>query len=439
MSDPRKPAENAAKASSDSTSHAKDAHAPEGDQAFDGDYDAEAEQGYDAESDHDPEQDYEAEGDHDPEQGYDAEGDHAPEQDYDAEGDHDPEQDYVAEGDHDPEQDYVAEGDHDPEQDYVAEDEGEGLSHPLAQDLMLNPSKWRIWPAIAVMRWLLRKMKHGTQQIVYRSNPTLHFCPSEIHDVAIDPDGMELILNAPGIAAPGSPLPTVDIDRIIRDSRRGGALAAWLDGPGDRFMQALELSRARNNAAFALATGGYIEVLRVISNLIGRSAPLSATKGGVLQYSFRHPPEGATGLAGLFVGAANTAGLIDLFKAFVGLPVQVKEFTGAEVLILRPARVGRPLGLILGSKCKPASAGIDIIIDGGKDSGAQKWARDPKRRQSLHLLATSYIGSPSPEARIFLQLDRSNVSPSVLNGDAVIGGLAVMGPPKDTINIPIYA
>ena len=324
------------------------------------------------------------------------------------------------------------------EQDDAGGSASEKFSHPLVQDLMLNPSRWRIWPAIAVMRWLLRKMEYGAKQMVYRSNPTLNFCPSEIHDIAIGPSGMEAVLNAPGIATPGSLLPTADIERIIRDNRRGGALAKWLDGPGDRFMQALELSRSRNNAAFSLATGGHIEALRVISNLVGRSVPLSATKGGALHSSFRNPPEGATGLAGLFVGAASASGLVDLFRSFVNLPIQLKEFAGAEVLVLRPARVGRPLGLILGSKCKPASAGIDIIIEGGKDTFAQRWARESERRRSLHLLASSYIGSPTPEARIFLQLDRRNVSPSVLDGNTVIGGLAVMGPPNDTVMLPIH-
>ena len=31
------------------------------------------------------------------------------------------------------------------------------LGHPLARDVMLNPSRWRLWPAVAVLRWLLRK------------------------------------------------------------------------------------------------------------------------------------------------------------------------------------------------------------------------------------------------------------------------------------------
>ena len=414
----------------------EEGHDPE--QEYESEEGHDPEQEYESEEGHDPEQEYESEEGHDPEQEYESEEGYDPEQEYESEEGHDPEQEYESEEGYDPEQEYESEEGYDPEQEYESEEEeAEGLDHPLAQDLMLNPSKWRIWPAVAVLRWLLRKMEHGIQQIVYRSKPSLRFCPSEIDDVAIDPSGIELILNAPGIAAPGSPLPTSDIDRIMRDSRRGGALAMWLDGPGDRFMQALEASRARNNAAFALATGGRIEALRVTANLVGRSAPLAATQGGVLYSSFQREPEGAIGLVGLFAGPASGSGLTELFRSFTSLPIQIKEFTGAEVLTLRPARVGRPLGLILGSRCTPSAAGIDIVINGGSDPAAQEWARDTNRHRSLRFLAVSYIGSPTPEAHIFLQLDPGNVPPLVLDGSARIGGLAVMGPPKRSIRIPL--
>jgi len=31
------------------------------------------------------------------------------------------------------------------------------ISHPLAQEIILDPSRWSIWPAVAVLRWLLKR------------------------------------------------------------------------------------------------------------------------------------------------------------------------------------------------------------------------------------------------------------------------------------------
>jgi predicted component of type VI protein secretion system len=272
---------------------------------------------------------------------------------------------------------------------------------------------------------------------MYRSTPSLKFSSSEINDIAIDLDGAELTLAAPGIAAPGSPLPTTDIARIVEDRRRGGALATWLDGIGDRFMHALEAAQVRSNAAFALATGGQIEAVRVIANLAGRSAPLAARAGGKLFDTSREVPEGAVGLAGLFLGPISAAGLAQLFQAFTGLPTRVEEFSGAEVLILTPVRIGGPMRRMLGSKCHLPAAGIEIIVDGGCRPEAQEWARNLMRRRALRLLATSFIGSPSPVASLFLELAPDNAPPAALDGGSALGGLAILGKAEQPVRFPL--
>lgn len=316
------------------------------------------------------------------------------------------------------------------------------ITHPLAQDIILNPSRWRIWPAVAVLRWLLRKATRNARRIVYRSEPSLAFTPSEINDIAIDSDGIELILSAPGIAAPGSPLPLADVDRIIRNKYRGGALSAWLDGIGDRFMHALETSQTRNNIAFSLAVGGRIESLEIVSRLAGYSAPLIATSMGKLSATGRRTPEGAVGLASIYMGAISARKLEDLFRAITQLPADVKEFTGSTVFVVKPARVGRigrGMQTILGTSCHLPEAGVEVIINGGSKPEALQWAADPVRRRSLHLLAKSYIGSALPRASLFLLLSPVNVPAAAFDGKAVFGGLAVLGKPQVPIFIPILA
>lgn len=314
------------------------------------------------------------------------------------------------------------------------------VTHPLAQDIILDPSRWRIWPAVAVLRWLLRKATRNARRIVYRSEPSLAFTPSEINDIAVDADGIELILSAPGIAAPGSPLPLADVDRIIRNKYRGGALSAWLDGFGDRFMHALESSQTRNNIAFSLAMGGRIESLEIVSRLVGYSAPLRATSVGQLSATGRLVPEGAVGLASMYIGAISACRLGDLFRAVTQLPVAVKEFTGSDVFVVKPARVGRigrGMQAILGTSCYLPEAGVEVIINGGSKPEALQWALDPVRRQSLHLLATSYIGSALPRASLFLLLSPANVPAAAFDGQAMFGGLAVLGIPQVPIFIPL--
>lgn len=313
------------------------------------------------------------------------------------------------------------------------------LSHPLARDVMLNPSRWRIWPAVAVLRWLLRKATRRARRIVYRSRPSLTFPPSEIHGVVIGDNDVDLVLTAPGLAAPGSPLPSADIARIMEDQRCGGALAAWLDGPVDCFMHALEAARARSNAAFALATGGRIEALHLAAGLVGVSAPLAASAGGRLFDTHGHEPRGAAGLAALFVGPTSASGLAEVFRAFTNLPARVEEFSGAEVHVSSPSRLGGRIGQILGSKCRLPAAGIEIELIGGIRPEAREWARDPARRGSLRLLALAYVGSPSPAVRLFLHLDPGNVPPAALDGETAFGGLAVLGRAGRPVRLPLVS
>ena len=312
-----------------------------------------------------------------------------------------------------------------------------GMAHPLVQDLMLDPSRWSLWPAVGVLRWLLRRTVKETRRLVYRSSPTLNFPTSEIKDAAITSRGVDLVLSAPGLAAVGSALPTSDIARLAEDSRREGALSMWLDAPGDRFMQAVEANYARYSAAFSLATGGQIEVLRIIANLAGRSAPLVADRGGELAEAWNREPVGAVGLAGMFVGPITASCLSETFQGFTNLPVEVREFTGAAVIVLRPTRVGGSFGAMLGSTCHLPAAGCEVVINGGARPEAQKWALDPERRRSLHLLAASYVGAISPAVNIFLLLAPGNAPPAALDGNAAFGGLAILGNATETVRIPI--
>jgi len=312
-------------------------------------------------------------------------------------------------------------------------------THPLVQDLLLEPSKWQIWPAVAVLRWMLRGNPPDPRSMAYRSKPSLNFSAGEIDDVAIDATGVELTLNAPGLAGPGSPLPTSLIARIINDQRRGGALAKWLDGPGDRFMQMAELGQTENNVAFSLATGDEPQQLLAVRHLIGNSAPLSADPDAALSDTWTRLPSGAIGLAAFFIGPVTASNLQHLFKAFTGLPVRTVEFAGAEVLTLLPARLGGSFGAILGKTCRLATAGIEIVIEGESSPDAPRWARERTRRRSLHLLAIAYIGSDSPEARLYLTLDPGNAPPAKLDGFTELGGLAILGQAMSPVRLPLAA
>ena len=330
----------------------------------------------------------------------------------------------------------------DPQDDPAADDAGprdgpDPARHPLVQDLVLNPGRWRIWPAVAVLRWLQRRMRSATPRLVFRSRPSLGFAGSEVHDIQLRAEHIDLVLNAPGLAASGSALPTADIARIIADYLGGGALAAWLDGPGDRFMHLLEDAQLQNNPAYALMAGDHVEMLTLTADLVGRSAPLTAVAGGELKASGKDQPSGALAFSGAFLGAASASGLRALFRAFTGLTTDVEEFSGGTVPIGRPARMGLAFGRMLGLSCELPSAGIAIHIRGGGDPAAPAWVRDPRRRRSLHLLAESYIGAPSPEARVYLWLNPDNAPPAALDGTTAFGGLAVLGHSSQPVRLPI--
>lgn len=311
-------------------------------------------------------------------------------------------------------------------------------AHPLVRDILLNPRRWRIWPAVAVLRWLQRRVRSGTRRIVFRSSPSLGFPASEVDDLHLGRETIELVLNAPGLATPGSPLPSSDIARIVADYREGGPLSAWLDGPGDRFMHAVELAQLLTNPAYALLTGERVEAFALIADLVGRSAPLSAARGGRLSAPSEAEPEGAIGLASLYTGNISAAGLGGLYRAFTGLPTRIVEFAGAAVEIGGSARLGAPLGRMLGVRCRMPAAGVEVRMDGASRPEAQEWARDAVRRRSLHLLATSYIGAPSPAVRILLSLNADNAPPAALDGGAALGGLAVLGPVDERVELPLH-
>ena len=311
------------------------------------------------------------------------------------------------------------------------------IQHPLVRDLMLNPSRWRIWPAVAVLRWLQRRMESPAPRIVFRSHPSLGFAASEVRDIMLKDDEIGIVLNAPGLATAGSPMPDADIARIIADYYRGGALCTWLDGPGDRFMHVLEDVQMRTDPAYALLAGGGIEAFALARDIVGRSAPLNARRGAELYDSDSAQPQGAVGLAGLFLGPASASGLSGLIHALTGLPVRVREFAGAEIDVARPSRIGEPLGLMLGASCRLPSAGVEIHIDGGDRQEAQAWAREATRRASLHLLATAYIGAPSPSVRVYLRLHGGNTPPAALDNETALGGLAVLGHSNVDVSLPI--
>lgn len=304
-----------------------------------------------------------------------------------------------------------------------------GKEHGLAHELFRYPHNWRVWPAVALLRWLLRYHRQGhRRRLIYRSLPTLSFQANEIHDIGFDKDSIDLTLTAPGIASPGSPLPTSDIERIVRDRTPPGrrALSTWLDGPTDIFMQIVEVAKVRYNSAFALATGGGDPAVRLISDLAGHSAPLRALPGQQLDRQFGPVPEGAVGLAAFFATPPSADGLAALLNAFSGVPTRVEEFTGGRVRSLRPAMIGAPMMRMLGTYCELPTAGADVIIEGGDNREARRWASDPKRVASLRLLCERYVGNPAIEIGLFLELNSVNIDSASL-GEAMLGGMAVLG------------
>ena len=310
------------------------------------------------------------------------------------------------------------------------------FEHPLAQSLMFDPTRWRLWPAVAVLRWMERMLWNG-RKLAYRSNPTLSFVGSEIHDIHFSNDRVAVVLNAAGLACAGSALPTSDIARIIADTRLRGALNDWLDGICDRFMHALERMQSQSHTAFAVATGGSVEAHVLVRALAGRTTPLHAAPNGALFHGLDQEPAGAIGLARVFVGHQSARGLESLLAALTGLSVRVEEFTGAEIDVARPTRLGGGIGRLLGSKCRAPEAGIEVHIEGESNEEARNWASDPVRRRTLHTLATTYVGAHTPAVRFVLWLDPDNVPEGRLDGTTTLGGMAVLGGATSRIALPI--
>ena len=313
------------------------------------------------------------------------------------------------------------------------------LGHPLVQSLMLDPSRWRIWSAVAVLRWVQRRSGMNVEvdplRLVYKSYPSLSFSPSEVRDIALLPDRVEIVLNAPGLASDGSPLPTSDVARIVADHRRGGAMSSWLDAITDVFVHALESMLARSRAAFSIATGGGVDAHLLASQLAGRTASLFARADGALGPGMARECSGAIGFTGMFLGPPSASGLRSLCEAFTGLEVRVEEFSGVDLPISRPSRIGRPIGGLLGRRCRLPSSGVVVHLDGGSDVSAQRWASERVRRRALHMLAVSYVGGVLPVVRIVLWLDAGNAPPAALRCGASIGGLLVLGRAKRRVRL----
>lgn len=320
------------------------------------------------------------------------------------------------------------------------EDPGE---HSLLADLFDNPASWPLWPAVALLRWMLRNRNRENRfrRLVYRSLPSIAFRSNEIQGVAMGGDAIDLTLTAPGIAAPGSPLPLSDIARIAAESRPPGrgAISAWLDGPTDLFMQVSETARSRHSTAFSLATGGEIHAVRQAARLAGITAPLDAEPEHRLKGQPTLDPAGAIGLAAFFVAAPSARGLEALLTAFTGIPAEVIEFTGKRVRSLRPATMNAPLMRTMGLFCTVPAGGVDVVLDGGGDESARRWAEDPERCASLRLLCERYLGASGVGCDLYLDISATNAKAATL-GESMLGGMAVLGTSQaDSVRVPLNA
>ena len=189
------------------------------------------------------------------------------------------------------------------------------LRHPLVQDLLLNPTRWRLWPAMAIIRWLQRQMRTNRIRIVYRTRPTLSFPASEIADIYFArPSDLQIVVNALGLANSGSALPSADIARIIADYRSGGALAVWLDMVADRMLHAAETSVSQSVSPFACAMGGFPEADSVLPSLVGHDGVLAETRSDGLSSSRQTDARRLTALGALFLGVPTAHGLARAFR-----------------------------------------------------------------------------------------------------------------------------
>ena len=307
------------------------------------------------------------------------------------------------------------------------------LQHPLVQDLLLNPTRWRLWPAMAIIRWVQRQMRKNSLRIVYRTRPTLSFAASEIADILVRPDDIQVVVNALGLANAGSALPTADVARIVADHRSGGALASWLDMVADRMLHAAEASFAQSVSPFACAMGGFPEAHSVLPSLVGHDGVLGVSHPDGLSFSHREDARHLTALGTLFLGVPTAHGLARAFEGFTSLHARVVEFTGAPLEIAHPARLGAGFGRVLGSRRMVPEAGVTVRLnDGTTCEDAVEWARDPARIRSLHELARAYIGDASPRPSIELVVRTDELSPPAPGSrNALLGGCAMLNLPRN--------
>ena len=315
------------------------------------------------------------------------------------------------------------------------------LRHPLVQDLILNPTRWRLWPAMAIIRWLQRQMRNNRIRIVYRTRPTLSFPASEIADIYfVRPNELQIVVNALGLASAGSALPSTDVARIIADHRSGGGLARWLDMVADRMLHAAEASVTRSVSPFACAMGGFPEADSVLPSLIGHDGVVAESHPDGLTHAHRAGARRLTALGALFLGIPTAHGLARAFEAFTSLHTRVIEFTGAPLDVARPARLGAGFGRVLGSKRVVAEAGVTVRLnDGPRCEDAVGWASDPVRIRSLYELARAYIADASPVPSIELVVRTDELSCLVPGSrNALLGGCAMLNlPPTERTKLEL--
>ena len=307
------------------------------------------------------------------------------------------------------------------------------LRHPLVQDLLLNPTRWRLWPAMAILRWLQRQMRRNRIRIAYRTRPTLSFPTSEIADIYfVRPNELQIVVNALGIANAGSALPSADVARIVADYRSGGPLALWLDMVADRMLNAAEASVAQSASPFACAMGGFPEADSMLPSLVGHDGVVAESRSGSLSPAHRADARRLHALGALFLGVPTAHGLARAFEGFTSLHARVIEFTGAALDIARPARLGAGFGRVLGSRRIVPEAGVTVRLnDGPTCEDAVEWANDPVRIRSLHELARTYIGDSSPEPSIDLVVRTDELSALVPGSrNALLGGCAMLNLPQ---------
>ena len=298
---------------------------------------------------------------------------------------------------------------------FAPADDLSSMGHPLVQDLLLRPAGWKLWPALAVLRWMQRQMRQHQVEIAFRSRPTLSFAASEIEDVSLrHPQRVELTVNALGLASAGSALPGTDAARIIADSRGSGALSFWLDMVTDRLFHAAEASLERSSSAFACATGARTELSRLVPAATGYGALLDEDYSGTLSAGPRSGARRLDGLGAVLAAGTTAHGLARAFEAHTGLCARVSERTGARIEVARPARIGAPLGRILGAEHTLDECGVTIRLnDGDRCEDARRWVQDRHRAGSLHELARACIGEPLPLPSIEVSLPSAKLQPAV--------------------------